>query len=156
VVTSPRIRWEPVTATTIAVCTGHVGTYPGHAFVIYSPEHGKTGLTVTCQLPGQQHQRYIGDRIAELKAVAEHWLEEHVAQFGAVFGAGASPELAALRDERHRLLALAAEILGSFERHCAAPYCCDRSTEVLDEQYEDWRERAGLEPGEPRTEGEPR
>lgn len=43
-----RIRWEPVTSTTIE--TGHVGTYPVHAFVIYSPNAGKTGLTLTSQV----------------------------------------------------------------------------------------------------------
>jgi hypothetical protein len=83
--TPGRIRWEPVTSTTIAVETGHVGLLPSHSFVIYSPEAGRTGLTVTSQLPGQQHHRYTGDRVGELKEVAEHWLEDHVAALGACF-----------------------------------------------------------------------
>jgi hypothetical protein len=83
--TPGRIRWEPVTSTSIAVETGHVGLLPSHSFVIYSPEAGRTGLTVTSQLPGQQHHRCTGDRIGELKAVAEHWLEDHVAALGASF-----------------------------------------------------------------------
>lgn len=92
-----RIRWEPVTSTTIE--TGHVGTYPVHAFVIYSPNAGKTGLTLTSQLPGQQLHRYIGDRLSEVKAVAEHWLEEHIAQFGAVFDLASTfpPEVSTCR-----------------------------------------------------------
>jgi hypothetical protein len=94
-----RIRWEPVTSTTIAVETGHVGTYPAHAFVIYSPEAGKTGLTVTCQLHGQQHRHHTDQDIDKLKAVAEHWLEEHVAQFGAVFDLASTygPEVSTCR-----------------------------------------------------------
>jgi hypothetical protein len=86
--TPGRIRWEPVTSTTIAVETGHVGLLPSHSFVIYSPEAGRTGLTVTSQLPGQQHHRYISDRIGELKAVAEEWLEEYIASLGASFDTG--------------------------------------------------------------------
>jgi hypothetical protein len=94
-----RIWWEPVTSTSIAVETGHVGLLPGHSFVIYSPEAGQTGLTVTSQLPGQQHHRYTGDRVAELKAVAEHWLEDHVAALGAAYDLASTfpPEVSACR-----------------------------------------------------------
>lgn len=64
-----RIRWEPVTSTTIAVGTGHVGLLPAHS------------------------------RLSEVKAVAEHWLEEHIAQFGAVFDLASTfpPEVSTCR-----------------------------------------------------------
>jgi hypothetical protein len=152
-----RIRWEGTASPIDAVASrGYAGKLERRSFIIYKPESDALRYRLLCLIGDGAETLYADDPEA-LKVKAERWLEEHVSSLGAPFEGDASPELAALRDERHRLLSLAAEILGSFEPHCAAPYCHDHNAQVVGEQYEDWCERAGVKSGQERTgDGEPR
>lgn len=148
--TPGRIQWND---DGLSGPVGSMGPFTFFIVRVYAAER----WMLTAELPGLGRKQARSDDIEELKAEAERGLEEFVSSLGVSFGASTGPELAALRDERHRLLSLAAEILGSFERHCSDRECWQRTADVVAEQYEDWRSRAGLESGQERTgDGEPR
>jgi hypothetical protein len=81
-----RIRWE---LTEYGSFTGYAGP-ESWLFQIWKPDRNGTMWALDSELPGQQqrHLRSDGpDAPEELKADAEHWLEEHVSLLGASFPA---------------------------------------------------------------------
>lgn len=95
---APRIRWEPVDGT-IASWFGFVGSVQPPPFQVLHPvseaDDGHLNEWALCvTFIGGEVARYASTRdpekaVAELKAEAEHWLEEFVSSLGAIFPAPA-------------------------------------------------------------------
>lgn len=113
--TTARIRWTAVECGTVASWFGYAGTAEQSLFSILHPVTSKPSRyrydewALGASFPGAQNEtRYATTRepeaaVAELKAEAERWLEEHVRSLGAVFPGTLRSEVESMRADKHQL-----------------------------------------------------
>lgn len=85
---SDRIRWEDAPSFDPADYLGCAGTADAVMFRIFNHEPLRNEWVLTTDLPGMQQARHFAEGSsapAELKGVAEEWLNRFIASLGAVF-----------------------------------------------------------------------